>query len=95
MNPPAPTPSPLDQHRRRNRVEIVESTAPAAPKAKASKGRKKGADKTEPAGALPARKVRRALNKADEELLNSLLAQEQDFIDSPAFYEESADLKIY
>lgn len=92
----APTPSPLDQHRRRNRVEIVESSAaPApAPKAKTAKS-KKGVAKTEAAPALTARKVRRALNKADEELLNSLLAQEQDFIDSPAFYEEEANEKIY
>jgi RNA polymerase sigma factor (sigma-70 family) len=96
MNPPAPTPSPLDQHRRRNRVEIVESSAAPAPaKAKTVKGKKKGVVKTEAAPALTARKVRRALNKADEELLNSLLAQEQDFIDSPAFYEDEANEKIY
>ncbi|MDP1663276.1 MAG: sigma-70 family RNA polymerase sigma factor [Phycisphaerales bacterium] len=91
----APTPSPLDQHRRRNRVEIVESTAPAAPKAKTAKGKKGVAAKAEPAPVLAPRKVRRALNKADEELLNSLLAQEQDFIDSPAFYEDEANEKIY
>lgn len=91
----APTPSPLDQHRRRNRVEIVESTAPAAPKAKAARSKKGVAAKPEAAPALAPRKVRRALNKADEELLNSLLAQEQDFIDSPAFYEDEANEKIY
>ncbi|MFT3684200.1 MAG: hypothetical protein QM783_04610 [Phycisphaerales bacterium] len=92
----APTPSPLDQHRRRNRVEIVESSAaPAEPKAKAVKGKKK-AVKTEGEALVAApRKVRRALSKADEELLNGLLAQEQDFIDSPAFYEEEANEKIY
>ena len=96
MNPPASTPSPLDQHRRRNRVEIVDSVvAPAEPKAKTAKGKKKAvkADTT-PAAAAP-RKMRRALSKADEELLNSLLAQEQDFIDSPAFYEDEANEKIY
>lgn len=93
MNP-APTPSPLDQHRRRNRVEIVESSVPAEPKAKVAKGKKK-AVKTDTTPAAAPRKVRRALSKADEELLNGLLAQEQDFIDSPAFYEEEANEKIY
>jgi RNA polymerase sigma factor (sigma-70 family) len=42
-------------------------------------------------------RVRRALSKDDERLLASLLNREvpQDFIDSPAFYEEDAERKIY
>jgi RNA polymerase primary sigma factor len=46
-------------------------------------------------GEAPVRKVRRALSKADEQLLASLLSSEQDFIDSPAFYEDDAIKKIY
>lgn len=39
--------------------------------------------------------VRRALSADDEKLLNQILASEQDFIDSPAFYEKDAERKIY
>lgn len=40
-------------------------------------------------------RVRKTLSKDDEKLLNQVLAEEQDFIDSPAFYEPGAEKKIY
>jgi RNA polymerase sigma factor (sigma-70 family) len=39
--------------------------------------------------------VRKVLSDEDEKLLNQLMAREQDFIDSPAFYEKEAEKKIY
>lgn len=39
--------------------------------------------------------TKRRLSAEDERLLNQVMATEQDFIDSPAFYEENADHKIY
>jgi len=67
-------PSPLEQHRRRNRVQLAGGEAG---KAKAS-GR-----------------AVRGLSPQDEKLLAQILSAEQDFIDSPAFREEEAELKIY
>jgi len=46
-------------------------------------------------GSASSRKVTRKLSPADERLLQRLLQGEQDFIDSPAFYEEDAELQIY
>ncbi len=43
----------------------------------------------------PARRTTRKLSREDEALLSQLLASEQDFIDSPAFYEGDAIVKIY
>lgn len=40
-------------------------------------------------------RVKRALSQEDENLLSQILAQEQDFIDSPAFREPGAEDKIY
>jgi RNA polymerase primary sigma factor len=39
--------------------------------------------------------VRRTLSVEDEKLLNQIMSLEQDFIDSPAFYEPDAEKKIY
>lgn len=39
--------------------------------------------------------ARRGLSPDDEKLLNQIMGQEQDFIDSPAFYEKAAEKKIY
>jgi RNA polymerase sigma factor (sigma-70 family) len=39
--------------------------------------------------------VKRRLSAEDERLLTQIMAGEQDFIDSPAFYEEQAEVKIY
>ncbi|QYU70100.1 sigma-70 family RNA polymerase sigma factor [Leptolyngbya sp. 15MV] len=39
--------------------------------------------------------ARRTLSSDDEKLLNQIMASEQDFIDSPAFYEKDAEKKIY
>ncbi len=39
--------------------------------------------------------VRRRLSTEDEKLLQQLMSGEQDFIDSPAFYEDGAERKIY
>jgi RNA polymerase sigma factor (sigma-70 family) len=46
-------------------------------------------------GAPSAGAVRRTLSSEDEKLLNQLMGQEQDYIDSPAFYEKHAERKIY
>jgi RNA polymerase primary sigma factor len=40
-------------------------------------------------------KVRKRLSPDDERLLAQIMAQEQDYIDSPAFYEDDAAKKIY
>ncbi len=66
---PKPTPSPLEQARRRQRVAVSESGVASAPK--------------------------KRLSPDDEKLLNSIMASEQDFIDSPAFYEKTSEKKIY
>ncbi|MEQ8843722.1 MAG: sigma-70 family RNA polymerase sigma factor [Phycisphaerales bacterium] len=42
-----------------------------------------------------ARGARRRLSPEDERLLDQIMAQEMDYIDSPAFYEDGAELKIY
>lgn len=39
--------------------------------------------------------VRRRLSVDDERLLNQIMSEEQDFIDSPVFYEKDAEKKIY
>src|SRR3954468_6878550 len=39
--------------------------------------------------------VKRRLSAEDERLLTQIMASEQDFIDSPAFYEPDAEKKIY
>jgi RNA polymerase primary sigma factor len=39
--------------------------------------------------------VKRRLSAEDERLMTQIMACEQDFIDSPAFYEEDAERKIY
>ncbi len=39
--------------------------------------------------------IKITLSPADQKLLSDLLESEQDFIDSPAFYEDDAVLKIY
>ncbi len=39
--------------------------------------------------------VKRRLSAEDERLLTQIMGGEQDFIDSPAFYEEGAEVKIY
>ena len=39
--------------------------------------------------------VTRTLSASDQKLLSDLLESEQDFIDSPAFYEDDAVIKIY
>jgi len=39
--------------------------------------------------------VKRRLSAEDERLLTQIMGGEQDFIDSPAFYEDKAEVKIY
>ena len=78
MSTVSPSMTPLEQHRRRSRVDFSESRPAVRAKAPVS-----------------GRKVQRALSQEDEALLNALLASEQDFIDSPAFYEDDAEKKIY
>jgi len=83
---------PLEQVRRRNRAGVsVAATAPEAPKPG------KRAAKAMDALSKPASKavVRKRLSTEDERLLATILSVEQDFIDSPVFYEEGAFGKIY
>jgi len=61
--------SPLEQMRRRRRVNVNRTSSGA--------------------GSV------RALSAHEEETLKRLLGKPQDFIDSPAFYEENAEQKIY
>lgn len=80
--------SPLEQHRRRNRVDFIESAPSVGDRADK-------ADKKLHAPSGSTRKPARKLSKEDEALLAGLLATEQDYIDSPAFYEDDAERKIY
>ncbi|MEO1583049.1 MAG: sigma-70 family RNA polymerase sigma factor [Planctomycetota bacterium] len=50
---------------------------------------------TSPTGNGSKRTTTRKLSPHDERLLQRLLQGEQDFIDSPAFYEDEAETKIY
>ncbi len=80
--------SPLEQHRRRTRVEFSEATPEVVVKAR-------GASSRASSRSGGRAKVKRTLSSEDERLLARLLSEEQDFIDSPAFYEDDADRKIY
>lgn len=87
LMPSQPSVSPLEQHRRRTRVEIVEAEGkPAAKVTKMSVSGLKGAK-------VAGRSSR--LSDSDQRLLNQIMVSEQDFIDSPAFYEDDAEKKIY
>ncbi len=88
---PKSHPSPLEQHRRRNRVDFSE-TPEVKPAAVAKSGAKSTGGTAAPAKST---KVKRTLSREDEKLLNAILSSEQDFIDSPAFYETDAKKKIY
>jgi RNA polymerase sigma factor (sigma-70 family) len=84
--PSQPSVSPLEQHRRRTRVDIVEAEVkPAAAKINKVSGLK--------TGKITSRSSR--LSDSDQRLLNQIMVSEQDFIDSPAFYEDDAEKKIY
>ncbi|MEM9165584.1 MAG: sigma-70 family RNA polymerase sigma factor [Planctomycetota bacterium] len=50
---------------------------------------------TAPGGSGPVPTTTRKLSPTDERLLQRLLQGEQDFIDSPVFYEQDAERKIY
>ncbi|MCU0688943.1 MAG: sigma-70 family RNA polymerase sigma factor [Phycisphaerales bacterium] len=101
------SPSPLEQQRRRSRVDLQDVataaedvTSAAAEKKPAKATKKAGAKKatkvegTDVAAAPVARKIGK-LSAIDQELLATVMATEQDFIDSPAFYEDDASQKIY
>jgi len=75
------TVGPLEQMRRRHRVGVS-----AAPEAIGLKPSAKAPTKVS---------TKKRLSSEDERLLNQILSSEQDFIDSPAFYEEGAEKKIY
>jgi len=86
LMPSQPSVSPLEQHRRRTRVDIVEAEVkPAAAKINKVSGLK--------TGKITSRSSR--LSDSDQRLLNQIMVSEQDFIDSPAFYEDDAEKKIY
>ncbi len=101
------TPSPLEQQRRRNRVDLSESlladpavgsgieASPSKLTASAVKAAKAGDGAEKPAKAARGKSPSGGLSTHQEELLASVMAQEQDFIDSPAFYEDDAEKKIY
>ncbi|GMV25418.1 MAG: hypothetical protein AMXMBFR58_14490 [Phycisphaerae bacterium] len=75
--------SPAEQVHRRHRVGVAAESAVAATGGKTGKA---------PAARTS---VRKRLSQEDEKLLAQIMSQEQDFIDSPAFYEDSAEHKIY
>ncbi len=80
--------TPLEQVRRRHRVAVAAGPVTEGGKtpAKAAKASGKTASKAT---------VRKRLSPEDELILNQLMESEQDFIDSPAFYEKDAERKIY
>jgi RNA polymerase sigma factor (sigma-70 family) len=93
--------SPLEQVRRRSRAGVtavgVEDVAPVvAPVGAAAAGvaAPAKAGKVAKASSKAGSPVRR-LSPDDERLLSQIMSTEQDFIDSPAFYEEDAERKIY
>jgi RNA polymerase primary sigma factor len=86
--------SPLEQHRRRTRVEFSEATPEVVVKARGGSSTTRGSARASGRSGSRA-KVKRTLSSEDERLLARLLSEEQDFIDSPAFYEEDAERKIY
>ncbi len=88
----ASTPSPLEQHRRRSRVDFSDAPAVVVP-AKRGRGTRKAAPEVKPAA--PVVKRLRKLSPDDEALLNGLMASEQDYIPSSAFREEGAEKAIY
>jgi RNA polymerase primary sigma factor len=94
---PGSSPSPLEQQRRRNKVDLSDAAlaTPSDSEAPKTVRAKKATKAAASAGTAPTVRVRRELSKADQELLASIMAQEQDFIDSPAFYEDDAERKIY
>jgi RNA polymerase sigma factor (sigma-70 family) len=72
--------SPLEQGRRSRSAVTAESGSETA--------NASGSQKSKAA-------VRRRLSVEDAKLLDQLMKTEQDFIDSPAFYEDDAERKIY
>ncbi len=76
--------SPLEQARRRHQTGASGAPATAAP----------GREAVSSASSAKTTVTRR-LSPEDERLLNQILSYEQDFIDSPAFYEKDAEKKIY
>jgi len=80
--------TPLEQIRRRHRVAV--SAAPVTDSGKTPVKGSKSAPKTAQKAS-----VRKRLSPEDEIILNQLMEGEQDFIDSPAFYEKDSERKIY
>lgn len=85
---------PLEQMRRRNRAAVSVAAPAEAPTAKRKRAAKATVDDAVPA-VVSKTVVRKRLSGEDERLLATILSAEQDFIDSPAFYEENAPTKIY
>jgi RNA polymerase primary sigma factor len=81
------TVGPLEQMRRRHRVGVAAAAgAESKPAKSAARAGGKASSRSE---------MKKRRSDADERLLNQVMASEQDFIDSPAFYESDADRKIY
>lgn len=59
------------------------------------RGRRRGSNASSAAKGEGRRAVMRRLSSEDQRLLDSLLSEEMDFIDSEAFYEKDAETKIY
>ncbi len=80
--------TPLEQMRRRHRVAVAVGpvTEPGKTPSKSTKTAPKPVSKAT---------VRKRLSPEDEIILNQLMEGEQDFIDSPAFYEKEAERQIY
>jgi len=91
-SPSVSTLTPVEQIRRRTRVDIAtDEKSVVATIASATGKNSVVPSKTESKKA----KLTRRLSKDDERQLASLLETEQDFIDSPAFYEDESYKNIY
>ena len=92
--------SPREQVQRRTGISVAsrpcesEEAAAGASVASSKRGAPKGGGGAR-SGRARATRVRRTLSAYDEQELKRILAEEMDFIDNPAFYEEGAEDRIY
>ncbi|MBL8990032.1 MAG: sigma-70 family RNA polymerase sigma factor [Phycisphaerae bacterium] len=78
------------------RTPLMPTSSPSPMEQHRRRGRVAFTEAKPAAGKAAAKKAaKRALSPDDEKLLALILSEEQDFIDSPAFYEKDAEKKIY
>ena len=93
LMPTEPSVSPLEQHRRRTRVDIEIKIA--ANLGKTTLGKTASGKSALNSGKSRVTARSSKLSESDQRLLNQIMGSEQDFIDSPAFYEDDAEKNIY